>query len=83
MRVRNVSERCGNRQRLEHERVDGCILLHASHVRDRDKALLKGVLTGGGGGGEEGPEWISSRSYRGEIVPCRFCGSFNGDGHLC
>ena len=26
-------------------------------------------------------EWISSRSCPGEIVPCRFCGEADGDGH--
>ena len=51
-------------------------LLHAPHVRDRDKALLRGVLSGGVWNG------FLLGHARGETVPCRFCGGFDGDGHL-
>ena len=54
-------------------------LLDPSHVRERDKALLRGVPVGGvwngfllGGGGVG----------RGQPVPCQFCGGLEGNGHL-
>ena len=51
-------------------------LLHSPHVSERDKALLRAVMVGGVWNG-----FLLSHA-RGEIVPCRFCGEFNGDGHL-
>ena len=51
-------------------------LLHAPHVRERDKALLRGIMVGGVWNG------FLLGHARGEIVPCRFCGGFDGDGHL-
>ena len=51
-------------------------LLVSSHVRDRDKALLRGILSGG--------VWNGFRlgKVQGENVPCRFCGGSDGDGLL-
>ena len=51
-------------------------LLVSSHVRSRDKALLRGILSGGVWNG-----FLLSK-VRGENVPCRFCGGVDGDGHL-
>ena len=51
-------------------------LLHAPHVRERDKALLRSVMVGGVWNG------FLLGHARGEIVPCRFCGNADGDGHL-
>ena len=51
-------------------------LLHAPHVRERDKALLRGIMVGGVWNG------FLLGHARGEIVPCRFCGEAYGDGHL-
>ena len=51
-------------------------LLNSSHVRERDKALLRSIMVGG--------VWncfLLSR-VRGHPVPCRFCGAPDGDGHL-
>ena len=51
-------------------------LLNSSHVRDRDKALLRSVVVGS--------VWTSFLLGRvkGQPVPCRFCGAPDGDGHL-
>ena len=43
--------------------------LHSSHVREREKALLRSVMVGGG-------------RVRGQPVPCRFCGAPDDDGRL-
>ena len=51
-------------------------LLHAPYVRERDKALLRAVMVGGVWNG------FLLGHARGEIVPCRFCGEADGDGHL-
>ena len=51
-------------------------LLHASHVTKRDKALLRGIMVEGVWNG------CLLGHTRGEIVPCRFCGGIDGDGHL-
>ena len=51
-------------------------LLHAPHVRERDKALLRSIMVGGVWNG------FLLGHARGEIVPCRFCGGADGDGHL-
>ena len=51
-------------------------LLSASHLTERDKGLLRGVLSG-----EVWNGFILGHA-RGEIVPCRFCGEADGDGHL-
>ena len=51
-------------------------LLHAPHVRERDKALLRSHMVGGVWNG------FLLGHARGEIVPCRFCGEADGDGHL-
>ena len=56
---------------------DGSLkLLLSSHVRERDKALLRAILVGGVWNG-----FLLGR-MRGEDVPCRFCGGVDGDGHL-
>ena len=51
-------------------------LLSSSHVRERDKALLRAIMVGGVWNG-----FLLSR-VRGQPVPCRFCGSPDNDGHL-
>ena len=51
-------------------------LLNSSHVRDRDKGLLRCILVGGA--------WnvFLLSKVRGQPVPCRFCGAPDNDGHL-
>ena len=51
-------------------------LLISSHVRDRDKALLRSVMVGCVWNG-----FLLGR-VKGPPVPCRFCGAPDGDGHL-
>ena len=51
-------------------------LLNSSHVRDREKGLFRSILVGGVWNG-----FLLSR-VKGQPVPCRFCGSPDGDGHL-
>ena len=51
-------------------------LLDSSHVRNRDKALLRAILSGGVWNG------FLLGKVRREDVPCRFCGGPDGDGHL-
>ena len=51
-------------------------LLDSSHVRDRDKALLRAILSGAVWNG------FLLGKVRKENVPCRFCGVPGGDGHL-
>ena len=50
-------------------------LLCSSHVRERDKMILRSVAGGVWNG------FLLSK-VRGEVVPCRFCGGAGGDGHL-
>ena len=49
-------------------------LLNSSHVRDRDKGLLRSVMVGGVWNG-----FLLGR-IRHQVLPCRFCGA--PDGHL-
>ena len=51
-------------------------LLVSSHVRERDKALLRAIMVGGVWNG------FLLRHVRGQPVPCRFCGAPDHDGHL-
>ena len=51
-------------------------LLNSSHVRERDKMLLRSVMVGVVWNG------FLLGKVRGEVVPCRFCGGADGDGHL-
>ena len=51
-------------------------LLPSSHVREKDKALLRSVVVGGVWNG-----FLLGRA-RGQPVPCKFCGAPDGDGHL-
>ena len=51
-------------------------LLNSSHVRERDKALLRTILVGGVWNG------FLLGYVRGQTVPCRFCGAPDHDGHL-
>ena len=51
-------------------------LLTSSHVRERDKALLRSIMVGGVWNG-----FLLGR-VRSQIVPCRVCGAPDGDGHL-
>ena len=56
--------------------TDGTLqLLNSDHVRERDKALLRGILGGVWSGFLLG-------KVRGQDVPCRFCGGRDHDGHL-
>ena len=52
-------------------------LLTSSHVRERDKALLRSIMVVGG-------VWngFLLGRVRCQIVPCRFCGAPDGDGHF-
>ena len=51
-------------------------LLVSSHVRERDKGLLRAVMAGGVWNG-----FLLGR-VRGQRVPCRFCGAPDHEGHL-
>ena len=51
-------------------------LLNSSHVREREKALLRNIMVGGVWNG-----FLLSH-VRGRDVPCRFCGAPDNDGHL-
>ena len=51
-------------------------LLNSSHVRERDKALLRSIMVGGVWNG------FLLGKVRGQVVPCQFCGAPDGDGHL-
>ena len=51
-------------------------LLNSSHVRDRDKGLLRSIMVGGVWNG------YLLGEVRGQPVPCRFCGAPDNDGHL-
>ena len=51
-------------------------LLNSDHVRERDKALLRGVIVGGVWNG------FLLGKVRNCHVPCRFCGGDDYDGHL-
>ena len=51
-------------------------LLNSSHVSETDQALLRSVMVCGVGNG-----FLLSR-VRGQLVPCRFCGAPDNDGHL-
>ena len=50
--------------------------LNSSHLRDRDKMLLRAILCGGVWNG-----FLLGKARK-EDVPCRFCGKKDGDGHL-
>ena len=50
-------------------------LLNSSHVRERDKALLRTIVGGVWNG------FLLGR-VRGQAVPCRFCGAPDNDGHI-
>ena len=51
-------------------------LLNSGHVRERNKALLRGVFVG------EAWNGFLLERVRGQRVPCRFCGGAANDGHL-
>ena len=51
-------------------------LLFSSHLRERDKMLLRSILCGGAWNG-----FLLGKTKE-EEVPCRFCGRVDGDGHL-
>ena len=51
-------------------------LLNSSHLRDRDKMLLRAIMCGGVWNG-----FLLGKAKK-EDVPCRFCGKRDGDGHL-
>ena len=51
-------------------------VLTSSHLRERDKMLLRAILCGGVWNG-----FLLGKAKK-ENVPCRFCGKRDGDGHL-
>ena len=51
-------------------------LLNSSHVRKRDKALLRNIMVGGVWNG------LLLGRMRSQSVPCGFCGAPDNDGHL-
>ena len=51
-------------------------LLNSSHFRERGKALLRSIMVCGVWNG------FLLGKVGGEVVPCRFCGGTDGDGHL-
>ena len=51
-------------------------LLGSSHVRERDGALLRNIMVGGAWNG------FLLGQVRNQVLPCRFCGAPDGDGHL-
>ena len=51
-------------------------LLSSPHLRGGDEGLLRGILSGGVWNG------FLLGFVKGEIVPCRFCGGPDSDGHL-
>ena len=51
-------------------------LLFSSQLRERDKMLLRSILSGGTWNG-----FLLGKTKE-EDVPCRFCGGVDGDGHL-
>ena len=51
-------------------------LLNSSHVRERDKALLRSIMVGGVWNG------LLLGRMRSQGVPCRFCGAPDNDGHF-
>ena len=51
-------------------------LLISSHLRERDKILLRAILCGGVWNG-----FLLGKAKK-EDVPCQFCGKKDGDGHL-
>ena len=57
--------------------VEGSLqLLNSSHVRERDKALLRSIMVGGVWNG-----FLLEKAGK-HPTPCRFCGAPDGDGHL-
>ena len=53
-------------------------LLTSSHLRERDKMLLRAILCGRRGGWNG---FFLDKAKK-EDVPCRFCGKRDGDGNL-
>ena len=51
-------------------------LLVSSHPRERDKMLLRAILSGGVWNG-----FLLGKAKK-EDIPCRFCGAPDNDGHL-
>ena len=54
-------------------------LLTSSHLRERDRMLLRAILCGRREGVWNG--FLPGKAKK-EDVPCRFCGKRGGDGHL-
>ena len=59
---------------LQHFKA--AFLLNSSHVRERDKALLRSIMVWGVRNG------LLLCRVRSQVLPCRFCGAPDGDGHL-
>ena len=51
-------------------------LLNSSHVTERDKGLFRSVMVGSVWNG-----FLLGR-VRNQVLPCRFCGALDHDGHL-
>ena len=51
-------------------------LFNSSHVRERDKALLRSIMVGGVWNG------LLLGRVRSQAVPCKFCGAPDNDGHF-
>ena len=59
-----------------HLLLISAVVLTSSHLRERDKMLLRAILCGGVWNG-----FLLGKAKK-EDVPCRFCGKRDGDGHL-
>ena len=51
-------------------------LLNSSQVRERDKGLLRSIMVG-----SVWNAFLLGRVHH-QVIPCRFCGAPDGDGHL-
>ena len=70
-----LSERKGI-WRVEFAGLKGSLqLLNSTHLRDRDKMLLRATLCGRVWNG-----FLLGKAKK-EDIPCRFCGKSDGDGH--
>ena len=77
--IRFVADLCGRKGFRGGPLLDihGSLqLLNSSHVRERDKALLRSIMVGGVWNG------LLLGKVRSQVVPCRFCGAPDNDGHL-
>ena len=71
----HLAQRKGFRE-VQFADIKGSLQLLTSHLRKRDKMLLRAILSGG-----VWNEFLLGCAKK-EDVPCRFCGGKDGDGHL-